>query len=325
MTKDEENIQEVLDTLSVLSPSPAEAPRHAPQALARLRTEIEAKPHQPILWRFTEMFKRKYALTTVVLLVLFSLAFAFPSVRAAASDFLGLFRVQKFAAISVSPEQLSMLEDIADSGLFPGEIEMIQEPGQPTAVDSLADAESFTKTHVRTLAELGQPDKIYTMAGGNGRLIVNVEDSRRIMEMAGVDPSLIPDSLDGAPVNVTIYDAVSQQWEDITLLQSPSPLVEYPDDVDTAALGEALLRVLGMDSRQARRLARNIDWTNTVLLPVPENIASFSEVEIDGVSGIALNSLNTRDTALMWQKDGIVYLLSGRDVAELIKVADSLQ
>jgi hypothetical protein len=80
-----------------------------------------------------------------------------------------------------------------------------------------------------------------------------------------------------------------------------------------------------MDSRQARRLARNIDWTNTLLLPVPENIASFSEVQIDGVSGIALTSLNGRDTALMWQKDGIVYVLSGGNVADLIKVADSLQ
>jgi hypothetical protein len=124
---------------------------------------------------------------------------------------------------------------------------------------------------------------------------------------------------------VTIFSAVSQQWEDIVLLQSPSPLVEYPEDVDTVALGEALLRILGMDTRQARRLARSIDWTNTVLLPVPENVASFSEVEVDGVSGIALTSVNGRDTAIMWQKDGVVFVLSGRNIADLIDVADSLQ
>jgi hypothetical protein len=325
MTQHEENIQEVLDTLSVLSPTAAEAPQPASQALARLRTEIETESNSSILGRLTEMFRRKYALATVVVLVLFSLAFTFPAVRAAASDFLGLFRVQKFAAISVSPEQLAMLEEIADSGLFPGEVEMIQEPGEPTAAGSLAEAEASTGNSVRTLSELGEPDQIYTMTGGSGRLIINVADSRTIMETVGVDPNLIPDSLDGAPVNVTVYSAVSQQWEDIVLLQSPSPLVEYPDDVDTVALGEALLRVLGMDSRQARRLARSIDWTNTVLLPVPENIASFSEVDIDGVSGIALTSVNGRDTAIMWQKDGVVFVLSGRDIADLIKVADSLQ
>jgi hypothetical protein len=218
-----------------------------------------------------------------------------------------------------------MLAEIAKSGLLPGEIEMIQEPGQPTAVGSIAEAEAFSGQAVKTLAELGQPDQIFTMTGGSGRLIVNVADTRAIVETVGVDPALIPDSLDGEPVAVTVYSAVSQQWEEIVLLQSASPLVEYPEDVDTVALGEALLQILGMDSRQARRLARNIDWTNTLLLPVPENIASFSEVQIDGVSGIALTSLNGRDTALMWQKDGIVYVLSGGNVADLIKVADSLQ
>lgn len=325
MTEHEENVQEVLNTLSVLSPTAAEAPRSAPQALARMRAEIEPKPYQSIFGRFTEMFKRKYTLAALAILLLFSMAFAFPAVRAAASDFLGLFRVQKFAAISVSPEQLAMLEEIADSGLFPGEIEMIQEPGEPTAAVSLAAAKAFAGESIRTLADLGEPDQIYTMTGGSGRLIVNVEDSRTIMEMAGVDPLLIPDSLEGAPVNVTIYPAVSQQWDDIVLLQSPSPLVEYPDDIDTVALGEAFLRILGMDTRQARRLAQSIDWTNTVLLPVPTNIASFSEVEVDGVSGIALTSVNSRDTALMWQKDGIVYVLSGRSVADLIEAANSLQ
>lgn len=324
MTKHEENIQEVLDTLSVLSPTTAEAPRPAPQALARLRTEIEPKPHRSILERLTEMFKRKYAFATLAVL-LFSLAFAFPSVRAAASDFLGLFRVQKFAAISVSPQQLAMLEEIANSGLLPGQVEMIEEPGQLTAVDSLAEAEAFEGHPVKTLSDLGEPDQIYTMSGGSGRLIINVEDTRAIVEIAGVDPALIPDSLDGKPVNVTVYPAVSMQWDDVVLVQSPSPLVEYPDDVDTAALGEALLQVLGMDARQARRLARNIDWTNTLLLPVPENIASFSEVTVDGVTGIALSSINGRDNALMWQNDGIVYVLSGRNIADLIDVANSLE
>jgi hypothetical protein len=271
------------------------------------------------------MFKRKSAFAALAVLALFSLAFAFPSVRAAASDFLGLFRVQKFAAISISPQQMAMLEQIAESGLFPGEVEMIQEPGEPVRVDSLADAESVAGGSLRTLSELGAPDQIYTMTGGSGRLIINVADTRAIMEMAEVDPALIPDSLDGAPVNVTVYPAVSQQWEDIVLVQSPSPLVEYPDDVDTVALGEALLRVLGLDGRQARRLARSIDWTNTLLLPVPENIASFREVTIDGVTGIALSSINGRDTAVMWQKDGIVFVLSGANANDLVDAANSLE
>jgi hypothetical protein len=325
MTNHEEDFQDVLDTLSVLSPSQSEAPRPASQALARLRGQMGTDPQESILWRLRQMFKRKYALATMAVLIIFSLAFAFPSVRAAASDFLGLFRVQKFAAISISPEQLAMLEEIAESGLMPGQVEMIDEPGDMTAVSSLEEAEASAGLPVRTLAELGDPQQIFTVDGGSGRLIVNVKDTRAIVETAGVDPSLIPDSLDGASIDVTVYPAVSQQWDDVVLLQSPSPLVEYPDDVDTVALGEALLQILGMDSRQARRLARSIDWTNTLLLPIPENVATFTEVQVDGVTGIALSSLNGRDVALMWQKDGVVFILSGGNVAELIEIADSLQ
>jgi hypothetical protein len=325
MTNHEEDIQDVLDTLAVLSPSQSEAPRPASQALARLRGQMGTDPQESILWRLRQLFKRKYALATMAVLIIFSLAFAFPSVRAAASDFLGLFRVQKFAAISISPEQLAMLEEIAESGLMPGQVEMIDEPGDMTAVSSLEEAEASAGLPVRTLAELGDPQQIFTVDGGSGRLIVNVKDTRAIVETAGVDPSLIPDSLDGASIDVTVYPAVSQQWDDVVLLQSPSPLVEYPDDVDTVALGEALLQILGMDSRQARRLARSIDWTNTLLLPIPENVATFTEVQVDGVTGIALSSLNGRDVALMWQKDGVVFILSGGNVAELIEIADSLQ
>jgi hypothetical protein len=325
MTNHEKNVQEVLDTLSVLAPTTAEAPRSAPQALARLKQEIAPEPRLSILERFIEMFRRKYVLAALAVLILFSVAFAFPSVRAAASDFLGLFRVQKFAAISVSPEQLAMLEEIVDSGLLPGEIEMFEEPGELTAVNSLAEAEAITSHSLKTLAQLGEPHQIYTVSGGSGRLTINVEDTRSIVELAGVDPALIPDSLDGAPVDVTVYPAVSMQWDEIVFIQSPSPLVDYPDEVDTVALGEALLRVLGMDTRQARRLASSIDWTNTLLLPVPENVASFSEVQVDGVSGIILSSMNSRDTALMWQKDGIVYVLSGRTANDLIGLVGSLE
>ena len=37
-----------------------------------------------------------------------------------------------------------------------------------------------------------------------------------------------------------------QEWIDgVQLIQTTSPVVDYPDDVDTVALGEALLQFLG--------------------------------------------------------------------------------
>lgn len=271
------------------------------------------------------MSNRRGIYAALLLVMLFAFALSFPGVRAAASDFLGLFRVQKFTAISISPAQLHLLEQIAESGLYPGEIRMTQEPGEPRSVASVEEAAELAGRPLRLPAELAAPQEIYVMNGGSGQLIVNVQSARAIIRAAGADPGLIPDSLDGKAVSVTAYPTVGMTWDDVALMQSASPLVEYPEDVDVVAIGEALLQALGMPAGEARRLARNIDWTNTLLLPIPENVATFSEIRVDGVSGLALNSLDGRSAGLLWQKDGIVYALSGSDVAELVKVADSMR
>ncbi len=327
MTDHDEEIQDVLITLSNLAPGNKDAPRPASQALTRLRLETESQKRQPIDWRISSVFSRRSAFAALfVLIVLVVVAFSSAGVRAAASDFLGLFRVQKFAAISISPEQIALIENLAESGLYPGDLEMIDEPGEPRQVASIQEAEEAAGLRARTLAELGEPDRVFVIDGGSGNLVVNVENARAIAQTAGADPALIPDSLDGAIVAVTVYSGIAQNWSNGTaLVQSPSPLVEYPDDVDPAALGEALLQALGMEPQQAQSLAQSIDWTNTLLLPIPENLASFREIVVDGVTGLALSSIDGQNSTILWEKKGHVYVLSGTNVEELTDIAQSIQ
>jgi len=326
MERDE--MQKVLKKLNVLAPGAEDAPRPPAQALAHLQRKIaqgEPTRFTKLKWRLPQMSSRKYAFATVALVVMLAVVFTLPPVRAAASDFLGLFRVQKFAAVSVSPAQLALLEDLAESGLYPGEIEMIQEPGAPQSVGDLAEAEALAGQPVRSVPELGAPERIQVTSGGSGRLLVDLESARAILQAAGVDPLLLPDSLDGAEVDVTIYPSIEQHWTDVSLVQTESPLVDYPDDVNPAVLGEALLRTLGMEPTQAQSLAREIDWTSTMLLPIPENLATFREVEVDGNGGLALSSVDGYSSSLMWQQRGIVYLLTGdMDIDELLVVAEAI-
>ncbi len=326
MSQKDENIGDVLDTLSTLSPSASDTPQPASQALAKLRQEMDLLSERPSFWRFMMISKRKYVFAPIILVLLLLVAFTFPGVRAAASDFLGLFRVQKFAAISISPEQLAILEEVAESGLYPGEIEMIDEPTEPEFVNSLAEAEALAGWVARSPGQLGEADSVYYAGGAQGRLTVDVANARALMSAAGADPALIPDSLEGATVDVTVYPSISQNWNDgIALMQSPSPLIEYPEDVDAAALGEVFLQVLGMEEGQAERLAQSIDWTSTVLLPIPDNMATFNEVRVDGESGLALTSIDGRNAGLLWQRDGTVYVLTGADVESLVTAANSMR
>ena len=324
MTENDRDFEDVMVELETIAPGPNDAPKPASHALAQIKRQLE--PQNQSKWRLPTMFNRRYIWATLSVLILLVIVVSIPGVRAAASDFLGLFRVQKFAPISISAEQIALLAEIAESGLYPGEIEMFDEPGPALPVESAGAAGEAAGWEARSPNSREEADQVFVIEGGAGRLTIDVENTRHLVEAAGADPGLIPDSLDGATVDVTVYPAVSQSWQDgIMLNQSPSPSIEYPEEVDTAALGEALLQALGMDSRQARRLARSIDWTSTLLLPIPEGMATFSEVSVDGVDGLALGSMDGSHSALLWQKDGMVYVLSGGQVDALIAVANSLR
>lgn len=324
-----EDYQDVIEQLSTLAPQEAEAPQAPHLALARLERELAAPQPSPFsfLRRLITMSKHKYAMSGLAAVLLLVITFSLPPVRAAASDFLGLFRVQKFAAISISPQQMALLEEIAEEGLYPGEFQSVEEPGRPQEVASLQDAAEQAGNPVRGVPTLDAPSQILVSGAGSGRLIVDVDRARRILRAADVDPTLLPDSLDGAEVDVTIFPAVEQRWSDgLMFLQSQSPLIDYPDDVDPNILGEALLQMLGMSAGEAQRLAASIDWSSTLLLPVPENIATFSEVTVDGASALALSSLEGGESSLIWQKDGAIFVLVGPNTtAELQRIAESVE
>lgn len=329
MAEQNDELQDVFDQLSRLAPKPADAP-HPKQAFARLQQHIELVEEQKLshqIRRWFVMLNRKWVFPLLAVF-LFIFAFSFPQVRAAASEFLGLFRVQQFTAITISPQQIALLEQVAEQGLTPGELEIIHEPGQGQVVDSLKEAEDLTGlTAVRTLPSLGEAAEILTTGGGNGRFTVDLKGARAIVEAAGGDPNLLADSLDGAEVIVSVYPGVAQNWSDGTsLMQTPSPVLDYPDDMEPTVLGEALLQVLGLNTEEAHDLAQSIDWTSTLLLPIPRDAATFSAVTVDGVNGMALSSLTSEDNVLLWQKEGRIYLLTGKmPMDNLLELADSLQ
>ncbi|MBE2201889.1 MAG: hypothetical protein IAE79_24995 [Anaerolinea sp.] len=329
MTRDDPELQEIMNQLTLLQPGPGDAPKPASRALAEVRRQIQASRPTPAraFWRtFFMNPNRRLATAVATFILVFAFAFSFPAVRAAASDFLGIFRVQKFAAIAISPQQMATLSRIAEEGLVPGKVEVLSESGTTRAAASLVEAaQAANMDVVRSPSLLGEPDAIYVTDGGLARLTLDLAGMREILQTAGADPTLLPDSLDGAQVDVQVFTNVEQDWADgFWMVQMPSPLVTYPEEMNYAMLGEALLQALGMAPDEAARLARQIDWTSTLLLPIPQNMATFQEVSVNGSSGLALSSLDGQQGAVIWQRDGILYLLSGPgDMNELLRLANS--
>jgi len=331
MDEQEYDIREALERLAALAPDADEA--GAPQrALAQFRQQTADRRLAGGRTRsrsITVMSTRRFATIGLTVVVALAALMAFPSVRAAASDFLGLFRVQTFAPISVSTQQLALLERLGEEGLEPGEFVVTQEIGEPQTVDSPKEAATMAGFTPKMLPSRGALIRTYVMDGGAGHLIVNLAGARAIVEAAGADPLLLPDSLDGARVDVTVYNSIGLLYDNgAVLIQTPSPDVNYPADVDATVLGEALLQVLGTAPAEARRIAQSIDWTSTLLLPIPQELGTYREATVNGVSAVVLEPFDAEaEAAVVWQQDGMVYMMrAGRlSVDELLAQANTVR
>ena len=111
-------------------------------------------------------------------------------------------------------------------------------------------------------------------------------------------------------------------------IQALSPEIALPAHLDIDQLGAFALRLAGMSESEAAQLAGAIDWASTLVIPVPMQYATYSEVAVAGAEGLLIGERPERanpDLLLVFERDGIVYGLQGRVPAkDLIAIAESL-
>jgi hypothetical protein len=91
-------------------------------------------------------------------------------------------------------------------------------------------------------------------------------------------------------------------------------------------LGEAFLRVLGLSASEAKDFSNRIDWSTTLVIPVPTTDATSKDVTVDGVKGTLVTQTNRKQFVLIWLKNGVMYGLMGYgDEATAAGIANSLK
>lgn len=271
-----------------------------------------------------------------VLLVLFS----FAPVRRAAADFLGIFRVRKFAVIPIDPSQAQRLEDLMDQygeTVF-GEPTILREEGEPVTVEDASSASALAGFNVRTPGELPEGSALQEIAVQSGpalRFDIQMAMVRVLAEAAGLQDVALPD-VETATIEIDVPQLVTQEFRSpfgsFTIFQMPSPQASIPDGIDPVMFAELGLQLLGMSAEDAQGIARSVDWTSTVVIPMPTDVGESSEITVDGASGLLLEERDSRGSSggsrtILWERDGIVYAVEGRriDSRSLLLVADSLQ
>ncbi len=306
------------------------------------------------------MFKKFFAspFTRYVLpgLLILALVFAFPSTRALASELLNLFRVQQ---VQVVPVDFTGLEQLTGDGalgnqfteLISDSVDMQQEPGEPVQAASADEASQLAGFTVRIPSGM-TPSQINVTGGAAFSMTLDRTKAQTLLDEAGRSDLVLPASVDGAEISVDIPASVSvafgtcpkpgsgvsgnneqstteRRYPDCVILaQIPSPSVNAPADLDIEALARIGLEFTGMSPEEAAELTSTVNWTSTLLVPIPRNAAIHEQVSVDGVTGtlIQRSSDESPQFALLWVKDGIIYAISGlgTNSQQAIEMANSL-
>jgi hypothetical protein len=349
--------QRVAARFALLTPQ-ADRAVSAPVALARFKSRrVLERKEIPM---FNRMFSRKYraawALVAVVVLVAVSLTI--PPVRAWAEGVLAQFRVSKISVVSVDPNLAKQLGGGTDlskqiSQLLSDSVTVTKKPQAVRTAANAAEASKLAGFPVRLPTTRSDAPQLTVQDSGAFQFIVNRARAQALLDQAGASNLKLPTSIDGAVIKVNIPSGVAAGYGDcpnlaqgadalnangspgrtmincIVLTQIPSPSVDAPPDLDIQQIAELGLQFAGMTKDQAHAYASTVDWTSTLVVPIPRNAAQYKQVTVDGVNGYLIQRPqdDAPQYAIVWVKNGFIYAVGGigSDTTSALAIANSLK
>lgn len=304
-----------------------------------------------------KLFNPRYrpAWALLALVVLLAVSMTLPPVRAWAEGLLAQFRVAKISVVSVDATRLQSLGYGTDlskqiTQLLSDSVTVTQKPDAPKSVANVAEASQLAGFAVRLPSNRSDAPQLTVQSGGAFQLTVNRARAQALLNDAGASNLKLPASIDGAVIKVTIPAGIAAGYGEcpklteeeesalgspgrtmlncIILTEIPSPTVDAPPDLDVVQLAELGLQFTGMTKEQAHAYAQTVDWTSTLVVPIPRNAAQYKKITVDGVDGYLIQRPPGDSTqyAVVWVKNGIIYAIGGfGDATAALAMANSLK
>ena len=105
----------------------------------------------------------------------------------------------------------------------------------------------------------------------------------------------------------------------LEFMQSTKPYGQCSSDAGYGCFGGGWFGSTGMSAAEAHAFCGTVDWSSTLVIPIPQNGGSSRTISVDGVNG-TLIEMAPRDNfvgryLLVWVKDGVVYSVGGKGSA----------
>ncbi|MCL4533536.1 MAG: zf-HC2 domain-containing protein [Bacteroidetes bacterium] len=278
--------------------------------------------------------RQRAALAAGLVALLLAGAMMLPAGRAAAVDFLNLFRVQKFVAVSVDPSRpfnaFAYLERI-------GKVTLPQGRGVgslTTAPLAEVDAKAGIKLQRPTIIPPGVSDRpqVRVIPAAEASFTLDRQKTEAYLKSSGAANPSVPAKYDGARLVVKVPTAVTMTYVNADAMprliigQLASPTATVEGKVSLGELREFLLGLPGLPPDTVAQLRAINDWTQTLPVPVPRDRAVWHDVSLGGTPALAVTDPSAGASGVIWQRDGVVYGVAGlSSEQQLLEIVRSLK
>ncbi|HYN98354.1 MAG TPA: hypothetical protein VEU28_01630 [Actinomycetota bacterium] len=257
-----------------------------------------------------------------------------------AGNLIKIFEPDKVVGVPVDLETLNSLPDLRNYGT----IAIVQEPDEAAAATL---DEAAQRTGLKLLVPADMPgglgaERIHTLS--TGRASFTFDPAKAEAAAKGDDftlpPALIGSSLflEAGPVAIQMFGGPADATADKAAIEQATKAAAAPDQADMAGLLSALpdLVIVQMkspvlssngpsvaDFRDALLTLPNLspalkeqikaigDPSTTLPLPIPVDMASSEEVDVNGVTGLAIGDNTGFGSGVVWQSGGVVRAVAG--------------
>jgi hypothetical protein len=347
--------ERVRAALATLAPGPHEQISDPAFAYVRFQAQQPAEPQTvSVLSRLFAARLRPVWASAALLAVLVA-CFSFAPARSWAQRVLAMLRVQKIAVVPIDTAALQGTQSGNDPGKMIGQFIsdniVVTMRSEPQMVASAEQANQFAGFPVRLLSARSDGPKLTVEGEGAFQMTLNRDRLQGILDELGRSDLQLPSSVDGALLAVHIPKAVRAVYGQcpqpgknnaqkpptvadlascVTLAEVPSPTVSVPPELNVQQLATLALEATGMSAQDAQAFCQTVDWTSTLVIPIPRDAGSYETTSVDGVQGTLITlrgwAHGMPGYSLLWVKSGIIYSLTGFGSADqAVPLADSLE
>ena len=306
--------------------------------LRRFRDSVAAhgiRPYRsPARTRWTQALA---AAATVAVL------FAGLSITGVADSFFTIFQPKQVATVTIGAGDLTGLPDVSEFGTLTVTTQPAQR--QAATLDIARNDTGITPLRAGALpASVTGDARIYTVTRGDATFRF---DAAKLAASAGRvsrTPPPMPASIAASTLNVTGGPAIVQSYggsfdpkaasgatassgqvPTLLIAQSKAPVIRS-DGASLDELRSFMLAQPGISPQLAAQIRAIGDPGQTLILPIPLDLASGKAVTVRGVRGVFVGDSTGLGSAVVWVADGLVNVVAGSlGEKELLAVADSLR